>query len=234
MRKTSILLLVGVLLGYLGGSLQGPSGLWAQQTPSARSSTQAGSHAPLYPDAPIPNKAMQWRIDDLHKMYENRVAQARANKGTGGPLDPPFQTQLFRTHSMRPPLFRWRLETPRAGLSGVPSVHSDADQHQTVSDLTIFFGGKGQIAVDGEIQNRVFGSKAGPGGKAIVMPTEFNGQPIRNGHTYDVKAGDWVMIPPNVPHQYLAAPNEGLMYVNMKIFLGFTHPAIEYSTYSVN
>ena len=127
------------------------------------------------------------------------------------------------------------LDPPRAGSkSGVLSPHSDADQHQAVSDLTVFSGGMGQVVVDGEIENRVYGSKAGPDGKLIVMPAEFNGQPILGGHTYDVKAGDWVMIPPDVPHMYLAEPNEGLMYINMKIYLGFTHPGMEYATYSEN
>lgn len=232
MKQAGVLLLLGVVIGYTAGLLRAPSGMSVQDGTSGMPSMP-----PLYPDPSIPDSPVHWQKSDLQRLYENRLAEARANPSTGrgSAVNPPFQTHLFRTHSIRPPLFRWYLDPPRAGSkSGVLSPHSDADQHQAVSDLTVFSGGMGQVVVDGEIENRVYGSKAGPDGKLIVMPAEFNGQPIRGGHTYDVKAGDWVMIPPDVPHMYLAEPNEGLMYINMKIYLGFTHPGMEYATYSEN
>ena len=55
-----------------------------------------------------------------------------------------------------------------------------------------------------------------------MIPGEFSGQPIKDGHTYDVKAGDWFVIPPGIPHWPGFNPgNDGLMYLMFKVNIGY-------------
>ena len=55
---------------------------------------------------------------------------------------------------------------------------------------------------------------------AVLLPGEFNGQPIRDATLFDVRPGDWVAIPPNVAHAPGFEPNEYLMYAILKVNVG--------------
>lgn len=198
---------------------------------------------PLYPDPP--NKVIHWSFDDLQKAYEARLAYAAANPSN--PTVPPgtripgpnTQEESFRNHMIRSQ-FRVKLDPPRpTGIPGVMSAYPGADQHQSLSDFEVISGGSGQMVVGGVIEYRRYGRKAGPGhcrggegantdcSKTVVMTGEFNGPQIRDGHTYNIQTGDWVAVPPNLPHQYLPAAGKGLAYQSVKIYL-FNHPGIRY------
>ena len=176
---------------------------------------------PLYPDPP--GEVVHWTSDDLRKIYSARVEGARVNgRAADGPR---FQTASFRTHSVGL-FFRVKFDSLRpANRSGIVSLVDDADQHEGVTDFYVMAGGSGQIVTDGVIENRQYGhnprGSAETGAKAtVVFPGEFNGQPIRDGRTYNVMPGDWLAIPPGVPHWPGYNPGNGLMYVGVKINIG--------------
>ena len=64
------------------------------------------------------------------------------------------------------------------------------------------------------------GCRITPSPRAVLLPGEFNGQPIRDATLFDVRPGDWVAIPPNVAHAPGFEPNEYLMYAILKVNVG--------------
>ena len=99
-------------------------------------------------------------------------------------------------------------------LTKVNSVWDDAEQHAGVYDFYIITGGSGEMVVGGKIANRQnLQDRDGQ------VPGEYRGQPIVGGQTYKVKEGDWLVIPPDAPHQ--AKPDAGgFSYMIMKINTG--------------
>jgi hypothetical protein len=97
-------------------------------------------------------------------------------------------------------------------------------------------GGSGRFIVDGELVNREYGRDPhaqgsgvparNTGNVRILLPGEFHGQPIRNGNVYDAKAGDWIIIPPGVPHWWVPTPGEGMTYAILKVNIGIYPPAL--------
>ena len=238
-RHAPSLLLVSALVGYAAGYVSPRAGVAAQGgrggQPADPLATPAPNippvaNPPLYPDPPL--KPMHWSIDDLRKIHEARAAFQRANPdrptqgGGGGALTlpqgtPVFQGQRFRTHNISTN-FRAYYETERpANLTGVMSHYDDVEQHEGVSDFYVITGGSGQMIVDGVIENREYRRAGGNSGTAsLLLPGEFDGQPIKGGKTYAVKAGDWLAIPPNDPHWQLPAPKDGMSYLLLKINVG--------------
>jgi len=171
---------------------------------------------PLAPDAPPPT---YFNIDDIKKAHTEmaeRAAKAQAQSGSGstqaiggGPVR--LRTRNF-TMSM---LYRMHREEPVLSLTKVNSVWDDAEQHSGVYDFYIFTGGTGEMIVGGKIANRqnLVDSQWGP------VPGEYRGQPIVGGQTFKVKAGDWLVIPPDAPHQPKPDPG-GFSYMIMKINVG--------------
>ena len=171
---------------------------------------------PLAPDAPPPT---YFNIDDIKKAHTEmaeRAAKAQAQSGSGstqaiggGPVR--LRTRNF-TMSM---LYRMHREEPVLSLTKVNSVWDDAEQHSGVYDFYIFTGGTGEMIVGGKIANRqnLVDSQWGP------VPGEYRGQPIIGGQTFKVKAGDWLVIPPDAPHQPKPDPG-GFSYMIMKINVG--------------
>ncbi len=52
-----------------------------------------------------------------------------------------------------------------------------------------------------------------------IIPGEYRGQPVIGAETYKVKPGDWLLIPPDTPHQ--PKPDVGgFSYMIMKINVG--------------
>jgi len=219
MKRLGPAVLLGALVGYVGGTIGG-SGAAAQQAPAPGSRASVPHippvpSPPLYPDPPL--GPVHWSAEDLRTVYEARLS------GRGSPG---FQGQNFRTHSIGS-IFRERFPTPKpSNRAGVMSHLDDADQHEGVSDFYVIIGGEGQMMTDGVIENRVYGSQprgaAGSGQRfTTIYPGEFNGQPIVNGRTHDMKPGDWLAVPPNVPHWPGANPGKGLQYIVLKVNVGY-------------
>jgi mannose-6-phosphate isomerase-like protein (cupin superfamily) len=99
-------------------------------------------------------------------------------------------------------------------LTKVKSVWDDAEQHAGAYDFYVFTGGSGQMIVGGKIENRKnLMDKDGP------VPGEHRGQPVVDAQTLNVKTGDWLLIPPDTPHQPKPDPG-GFSYMIMKINVG--------------
>jgi len=169
----------------------------------------------LAPDAPPPT---HWDIDEVKAAHARLVATAakaatEAGSGStqafgGGPVS--VQTRNFSMFM----LYRKHRDQPVLSLTKVNSLWDDAEQHAGVYDFYVFTGGTGEMIVGGKIANQQnLHDKDG------VIPGEYRGQPIIGGKTFKVKAGDWLLIPPNTPHQ--PKPDVGgFSYMIMKINVG--------------
>jgi hypothetical protein len=170
---------------------------------------------PLAPDAP---PILHWNIDDIgkaHKEMAEKAAKLAKEAGSGssqsfggGPVH--VQTRNFSMFM----LYRMHREQPVVSLTKVNSVWDDAEQHAGAYDFYVFTGGTGEMIVGGKIANRQnLSDKDGP------VPGEYRGQPVVGGQTFKVKAGDWLLIPPDTPHQ--PKPDAGgFSYFIMKINVG--------------
>ena len=228
MRRIVALLLGGVMLGYFSGLITE-----AESAPVSASAHSVApgdadlpppippvANPPLYPDPP--NRPMHWTASEIAELYERRLAWIRAGGSPRDPRDgPPFEGQFFRTHLIHV-LGRTTFDPPRpSNIIGVMSRHDDADLHEGVSDFYVMAGGAGRIAAGGYIENRQQGRVPYyPETPAVLLPGEFNGQPIRDATVFDVRPGDWVAIPPNVAHAPGLEPNEYLMYAILKVNVG--------------
>ena len=169
----------------------------------------------LAPDAP---PTTYWNIDEIkaaHEQLAARAAKAATQAGSGstqafggGPVH--LQTRNLSMFM----LYRAHRDHPVLSLTKVNSVWDDAEQHAGVYDFYVFTGGTGEMIVGGKIANQQnLHDKDG------VIPGEYRGQPIVGGKTFKVKAGDWLLIPPNTPHQ--PKPDAGgFSYMIMKINVG--------------
>ena len=170
---------------------------------------------PLAPDAP---PILHWNIDDIRKAHTEMAEKAakmvkEAGSGSsqsfgGGPVH--VQTRNFSMFM----LYRMHRDQPVPSLTKVDSVLDDAEQHAGAYDFYVFTGGTGEMIVGGKIANRQnLMDKSGP------VPGEYRGQPVVGAQTFKVKAGDWLLIPPDTPHQ--PKPDAGgFSYFIMKINVG--------------
>ena len=169
----------------------------------------------LAPDAP---PTTYWNIDDIKKAHgelAEKAAKLLAQAGSGGSQSiggGPVHVQT-RNFSMFM-LYRMHREHPVPSLTKVNSVWDDAEMHAGAYDFYVITGGTGEMIVGGKIANRQnLADKDGP------VPGEYRGQPIIGGQTFRVKAGDWLLIPPDTPHQ--PKPDAGgFSYFIMKIYVG--------------
>jgi mannose-6-phosphate isomerase-like protein (cupin superfamily) len=231
--KKAIPILVAACIGFALGSASRPQQRRASRSMLATAFAQSqaaqqqgqpevmpfgygrpGSPA-LASDAPPP---MYWSGDDIKKGHADMAARAAAaatQPGSGS-------TQAFgggpvrvrtRNFSMSM-LYRVHRDQPVLSLTKVNSVWDDAEQHAGVYDFYIITGGSGEMIVGGKIANRQnLADKDG------LVPGEYRGQPIVGGQTFKVKAGDWLLIPPDAPHQ--PKPDAGgFSYMIMKINVG--------------
>jgi mannose-6-phosphate isomerase-like protein (cupin superfamily) len=231
MKKKTLPVILAALIGFAAGQLLNlrPQGVsvvnrafaqsQAQPQPSQGEAMPFGYNRPgspqLAPDAPPPT---MWSMDDIkkgHMEMAERAAKALTQAGSGS-------TQAFgggpvrmrtRNFSMSM-LYRVHREQPVMSLTKVNSVWDDAEQHAGVYDFYIITGGSGEMIVGGKIANRQnLMDKDGP------VPGEYRGQPIEGGQTFKVKTGDWLLIPPDAPHQ--PKPDAGgFSYMIMKINVG--------------
>lgn len=169
----------------------------------------------LAPDAP---PTTYWNIDDIRKAHTELAekatkAAAQAGSGSsqsfgGGPVH--VSTRNFSIFM----LYRLHRDQPVLSLTKVNSVWDDAEMHAGAYDFYVITGGTGEMIVGGKIANRQnLQHKDG------IIPGEYRGQPVVGGQTYKVKAGDWLLIPPDTPHQPKPDPG-GFSYMIMKINVG--------------
>jgi hypothetical protein len=173
------------------------------------------SEPQLAPDAP---PIMHWSIADIYKAHTEmaeKAAKLASQPGSGssqsfggGPVS--VSTRNFAMFM----LYRVHRDQPVPSLTKVNSVWDDAEQHAGAYDFYVFTGGSGQMIVGGKIENRKnLMDKDGP------VPGEYRGQPVVGAQTFNVKAGDWLLIPPDTPHQ--PKPDTGgFSYMIMKINVG--------------
>jgi len=231
-----ILVIAAALLGFMVGYSSKPAALSAPQAvltghfddlsmiPSASAQEKKevmpfGFNSPsdpaLAPDAP---PVTYWNIDDIRKAHTEMAEKAaklvkEAGSGSsqsfgGGPVH--IQTRNFSMFM----LYRVHRDQPVLSLTKVNSVWDDAEQHAGAYDFYVFTGGSGQMIVGGKIENRKnLMDKDGP------VPGEYRGQPVVGAQTFNVKTGDWLLIPPDTPHQ--PKPDTGgFSYMIMKINVG--------------
>lgn len=232
-KMLPVLVLGAALLGYIAGYSSKPStepipsGHFhdLSMIPSALAQENKGEVMPfgfnsprdpvLAPDAP---PITHWNIDDVRKAHTalaEKAAKALAQAGGGssqafggGPVR--LQTRNFSMFM----LYRVHRDQPVLSLTKVNSVLDDAEQHAGVYDFYVFTGGTGEMIVGGKIANRQnLIDKDG------MIPGEYRGQPVVGGQTFKVKAGDWLLIPPDTPHQPKPDPG-GFSYMIMKINVG--------------
>jgi len=223
-KMLPILLVAAALLGYMAGyaSRAAPQpilsghfdGLSLIPTANAQENKKevmpfgfnSPHDPPLAPDAP---PITYWNIDDIHKAKLVKEAGSGSSQSFGGgPVH--VQTRSFSMFM----LYRMFRDKPVLSLTKVNSVLDDAEQHAGAYDFYIFTGGTGEMILGGKIANRQnLQDKDG------IIPGEYRGQPVVGGQTYKVKAGDWLLIPPDTPHQPKPDPG-GFSYFIMKINVG--------------
>jgi hypothetical protein len=178
---------------------------------------------PLYPDRDQPTKAVHYRWEDIQKIVEARMAGRGRTEG-----QPSFQGQNFRTHYFGGMAFRQVHDPPvPSNHLGVMSKWDDVDQHEGVTDFYIHLGGRGRYIVDGEIQNREYTRRReNSGNSQYLMMGELHGQPLKGGNAYEGQVGDWINIPPAIPHGWMPEPGIGMMYLLFKVNIGYYPPAL--------
>ena len=150
------------------------------------------------PNAPLVRETVFWSDDDLKQVHEVAASGRSLRSLLPLPRMPMYSLYLLhRTHYPAPRLSRF---------VNVVSQWGDAEQHARVTDFYLIRGGAGTILVGGEMENRVrVPDQAGP------VAGEYRGQPVTGAQAYRVQAGDWLLIPPNTPHQ--SQPDPGRAYV---------------------
>ena len=234
MKKILPVIVIGAaLIGYIAGYASKPSPQAVltghfddlSMIPSANAQDNKGEVMPfnfnsprepqLAPDAP---PTTYWNIDDIRKAHGELADKAakmlkEAGSGSsqsigGGPVH--IQTRNFSAFM----LYRMYRDKPVPSLTKVNSVLDDAEMHAGAYDFYVITGGTGEMIVGGKIANRQnLMDKDGP------VPGEYRGQPVIGAQTYKVKPGDWLLIPPDTPHQPKPDPG-GFSYFIMKINVG--------------
>lgn len=79
------------------------------------------------------------------------------------------------------------------------------EQHTHYIDQTTIISGEGVLTYGGRIEDR-----------KEIAPGEYRGHKQAGARTQKVKPGDFVLIEPNMPHHFDAAPGTELIYVVYK------------------
>jgi mannose-6-phosphate isomerase-like protein (cupin superfamily) len=88
----------------------------------------------------------------------------------------------------------------RRGKSGVPEVHD------RWTDVTLVQAGHASLLSGGQVS-----------GSHVETPGEHRGGTIAGGTSRPVTAGDLMIIPAGIPHQYVIAPGDSLRYLTVKV-----------------
>ena len=192
-KHTALAVLVVIALG--GASLSVLSSLQAQagQPPA----TAGGFSAPAWSNIPLnpnqPEKATHWPADTFAKVH----AELSSRAAKGQPLNARdlMPLPMTRTHGYTLG-HRTGKEPP------------SAEQHEGVTDVYFVMGGTATMTTGGELA-----------GKRALVEGEFRGTSVQGGDTHRLKAGDVLLVPPNVPHSAQADAG-GLSYLLLKINVG--------------
>jgi mannose-6-phosphate isomerase-like protein (cupin superfamily) len=201
-----IALAVGIVVGYLSGSL-GPraSAIVQAQIPTGQSDLRSVLLGQ-------PAEGQYWDSDHFKKIHADRLASGVAR----GPH--PLATSMrSRTHSIAL-LTRLYHEKPiPAALTGMMSQFDNGEIHDGVTDIYFIVAGSGRVSVGGELQNKV--NRPTAEGSLLRHPGEYIGQPVVGGKVVQVKPGDVVNIPPGLAH-WARPDRDGLTYVLLKVNVG--------------
>ena len=88
----------------------------------------------------------------------------------------------------------------RRVVNGSPEVHADW------ADATLVQAGRATLLSGGTVH-----------GGQLRSPGELRGGSIAGGQTRKVAAGDFFVVPPGVPHQYLVAKGDSIRYLTIKV-----------------
>ena len=91
----------------------------------------------------------------------------------------------------------------RRTASGVPEVHD------RWIDVTMVQAGRAIVLTGGRVT-----------GDRLASPGEHRGGTIVGGVPHSIAAGDLVIVPAGIPHQYQVAPGDSVVYLTIKVARG--------------
>jgi mannose-6-phosphate isomerase-like protein (cupin superfamily) len=180
----------------IAGSVQVQNGLRAQAgqgttPPLSTFTAPAWSDIPLNPNQP--DRVTYWSVDTFAKVHGELASRA----AKGQPLNARdlLPLPMTRTHGYTAG-YRTGKEPP------------SAEQHEGVTDVYFVMGGTATMTTGGELV-----------GKRILIDGEYRGTSIQGGESHHLKAGDVLLVPPNLPHSAQADAG-GFSYLLLKINVG--------------
>jgi quercetin dioxygenase-like cupin family protein len=213
-RITNVWLMIIVVVGVFAGYATNPSSrIRAQQEsrgslppPPVWNSRRPAPYLhsgnlTMWPNQPI--DGTHWSIDDIKRAHQIMADAEKAGKAVqpNSTLhDFPYWT---RTHSM------FIYHTP------LHAKGNTAEQHMGYSQFIVIMGGTGTVQAGGTLQNGTILQE-----KGAPIWGEIRGSAVSGGVTFNLKEGDWVSIPPNMPAHFKANAPGGLSYMVMKVNAG--------------
>jgi len=193
-KKTAFALLVVVVV--TGGGLAVERSLQAQAgqgatPPLSTFAAPAWSDIPLNPNQP--DRVTYWSVDAFAKAHAELASRA----AKGQPLNARdlLPLPMTRTHGYTVG-YRTGKEPPTA------------EQHEGVTDVYFVMGGSATLTTGGALV-----------GKRTLIDGEYRGTSVEGGESHRLKAGDVVLVPPNLPHAAQADAG-GFSYLLLKINVG--------------
>jgi hypothetical protein len=154
---------------------------------------------PPFPKTQVHTRASYWATADIRNAHRLLSAADAAGRG----LDP--NTTLHD--------FPYRSRTLAMVIRHVSEKGGNVAQQQMgVGQFFVIMGGSGTIVAGGQIADPVTLADKGP-----PVWGELRGSSITGGERFDVKEGDYLTIPPNVPAQVKATTGEGLTYMALQV-----------------
>jgi mannose-6-phosphate isomerase-like protein (cupin superfamily) len=192
-QTTFAVLVVVVMIG---------SGIAAQRGPQAQAGQGATPvlstfTAPAWSDIPLnpnqPDGVTYWSVDTFAKVHAELASRA----AKGQPLNARdlLPLPMTRTHGYTAG-HRTGKEPPTA------------EQHEGVTDVYFVMGGSATMTTGGELT-----------GRRTLIDGEYRGTSIQGGESHRLKAGDVLLVPPNLPHSAQADAG-GFSYLLLKINVG--------------
>lgn len=106
--------------------------------------------------------------------------------------------------SMFPPFHVFEGQKPPFHILEDTMVSNSPEIHTTEGDLWLCLEGEVQFTCGGEMLDQ-----------KEVGPNEMVGSRIENGETMTLTEGDWLWIPPHVPHQHAAQGTARLLIIKI-------------------
>lgn len=180
----------------IGGGIAVQRGLQAQAGQGATPALSTFT-APTWSDIPLnpnqPDRVTYWSVDTFAKVHAELASRA----AKGQPLNARdlLPLPMTRTHGYTAG-YRTGKEPP------------SAEQHEGVTDVYFVMGGSATMTTGGELV-----------GRRTLIDGEYRATSIQGGETHRLKAGDVLLVPPNLPHSAQADAG-GFSYLLLKINVG--------------